>query len=43
MENFKNAWKIYENKEKAYKISEKGKELIFKKGPNINTILEEII
>ncbi len=42
IEDFIRAWNIYKNKEKSYKISEKGKELDFKKEPNINTILKEL-
>ena len=42
IEDFTKAWNIYMNKEKSYKISDKGKELIFKKDPNINTILKNL-
>ena len=42
MEDFIKAWNIYKNKEKSYKILEKGKELIFKKDPNINTIIKKL-
>ncbi len=41
--NFLKAWNIYKNKEKSYKILDKDKELIFKKDPNIKTILKKII
>ena len=36
------AWEIYKNKEKSYKNFDKGNELIFKKDPDINTILKNI-
>ena len=42
IEDFIKAWNIYEKKEKSYKISGKGKELIFKKDANINTILNKL-
>ena len=42
IEDFTKAWNIYMNKEKSFKISDKGKELIFKKDPNINTILKNL-
>ena len=42
VEDFKKAWEIYKNKEKSYKISGQGKELIFKKDPNINSILKNL-
>ena len=42
LEDFIKAWNIYEKKEKSYKISGKGKELIFKKDANINTILNKL-
>tara|TARA_Y100001978_G_scaffold161910_1_gene148311 strand:- start:50 stop:637 length:588 start_codon:yes stop_codon:yes gene_type:complete len=40
IEDFIRAWDIYETKEKSYKILGKGKELIFTKDPDINTILK---
>ncbi len=40
-EDFLKAWNIYKNKEKFYKVLDKGKELIFKKDPNINIILKK--
>ncbi len=40
IEDFIRAWDIYETKEKSYKILGKGKELIFIKDPDINTILK---
>ena len=43
LEDFIKAWDIYINKEASYKISNNGKELIFKKHPDINTILKNII
>ena len=42
IEDFLKAWNIYENKEKSHKISGKGKELIFKKDPDINAILNQL-
>ena len=42
IEDFTKAWNIYENKEKSYKILDKSKELIFKKDPNIKTILNKL-
>ena len=42
IEDFIKAWNIYEKKEKSYKILGKGKELIFKKDPDINTILSKL-
>ncbi len=42
IENFLKAWNIYKNKEKYFRINKKGKELIFKKEPDINTILKEL-
>tara|TARA_Y100000589_G_scaffold111057_1_gene105565 strand:+ start:323 stop:928 length:606 start_codon:yes stop_codon:yes gene_type:complete len=42
IKDFIKAWDIYSKKEKSYKIIGKGKELIFKKDPNINTILKEL-
>tara|TARA_B100000212_G_scaffold911_1_gene627 strand:- start:362 stop:967 length:606 start_codon:yes stop_codon:yes gene_type:complete len=42
IDDFKKAWNIYMNKEKSYKILDKGKELIFKKDPNVNTILKKL-
>ncbi len=42
MEDFKKAWNIYQNKENSYEILDKRKELIFKKDPNIKTILEKL-
>ena len=41
--DFLKAWNIYKNKEKSYKIFDKGRELIFTKDPNINSILKKII
>ncbi len=40
LDDFTKAWDIYNKKEKTFKIIGKGKELIFKKDPNTNTILE---
>ena len=42
IEDFKKAWNIYKNKDKSYKTSGIGKELIFKKDPNINTIIQNL-
>ncbi len=42
IEDFLKAWNIYNNKEKFYKVLDKGKELIFKKDPNIKTILKKL-
>ena len=42
IEDFLKAWNIYKNKEKFYKVLDKGKELIFKKDPNIKTILKKL-
>ena len=42
IEDFIKAWNIYKKKEKNYKIFGKGKELIFKQEPNINTILKNL-
>ena len=42
IEEFKKAWDIYNKKEKSYKKNGLGKELIFKKDPNINTILQNL-
>ena len=42
LEDFLKAWNIYNNKEKFYKVLDKGKELIFKKDPNIKTILKKL-
>ena len=42
IKDFINAWNIYNNKEKSYKSLGKGKELIFKKDPNVNFILNEL-
>ena len=42
IEDFIKAWYIYKNKEKSYKVLGKGKELIFKKDANINTILNKL-
>ena len=42
LEDFIKAWNIYEKKEKSYKISGKGKELIFKKDADINSILNKL-
>ncbi len=42
MEEFIKAWNIYKNKENSYKILDKDKELIFKKDPNMNTILKKL-
>ena len=42
IEDFIKAWNIYEKKEKSYKISGKGKELIFKNDADINTILNKL-
>ena len=42
IEEFKKGWTIYQNKEKCYKILYKSKELIFKKEPNINSILKKL-
>ena len=43
IKDFKEAWNIYQNKEKSYKTNGKNKELIFKNEPNINLILKKII
>jgi len=43
IEDFIKAWNIYQNKEKSYQISDKGKELIFKKDPNTKTILKNYL
>ena len=42
IEDFLKAWNIYKNKENFYKVLDKGKELIFKKDPNINIILKKL-
>ena len=42
LEDFIKAWNIYEKKEKSYKISGKGKELIFKKDEDIDTIVNKL-
>ena len=42
IEDFLKAWNIYKNKENFYKVLDKGKELIFKKDPKINTILKKL-
>ena len=42
VEDFCKAWNIYKNKEKSYKNFDKGKEIIFKKDPNINIILKNL-
>ena len=42
IEDFIKAWNIYEKKEKSYKISGKGEELIFKKDADITTILNKL-
>ena len=42
IEDFLKAWNIYNNKEKFYKVLDKDKELIFKKDPNIKTILKKL-
>ena len=42
MKDFIKAWNIYENKEKSYKILGKGRELIFKKNPNVISILNQL-
>ena len=42
LEDFSKAWNIYKNKEKSYKTLDNGRELIFKKDPNINTILKKL-
>ncbi len=42
IEDFLKAWNIYKNKENFYKVLDKGKELIFKKDPNIKTILNKL-
>ena len=41
-DDFIKAWNIYKNKEKFYQISDKRKELIFKKDPNVKTILKKL-
>tara|TARA_Y100001978_G_scaffold179399_1_gene174206 strand:- start:103 stop:696 length:594 start_codon:yes stop_codon:yes gene_type:complete len=43
LEDFIKAWDIYINKEESYKILNNGKEIIFKKDPDIKTILKNII
>ena len=40
--DFIKAWNIYKNKEKSYKVLDKSKELIVKKDPNLNTILNKL-
>ena len=40
--DFIKAWNIYQTKEKFYKVIDKRRELIFKKDPNINTIIKKI-
>ena len=42
IENFKRAWNIYTKKDKSYKIFNKDKELIFKKDPDIDSILKKL-
>tara|TARA_B100000963_G_C22383877_1_gene561331 strand:- start:72 stop:674 length:603 start_codon:yes stop_codon:yes gene_type:complete len=42
LEDFIKAWNIYMKKEKSYKTLDETKELIFKKDPNINTILKKL-
>tara|TARA_Y100001978_G_scaffold99450_1_gene89012 strand:- start:20 stop:625 length:606 start_codon:yes stop_codon:yes gene_type:complete len=39
---FIKAWNIYKIKEKSFKNLDKGKELVFKKDPNIKTILKKL-
>jgi len=41
MKDFKQAWDIYKNKERYYKILGKGRELIFKNNPDVNSILNQ--
>ena len=42
IEDFLKAWDIYKKKEENYKILDKSRELIFKKDPNIKTILKNL-
>jgi len=42
IEDFIKAWDIYKKKEETYNILDKSRELIFKKDPNINTILKNL-
>ena len=42
LEDFSKAWNIYKNKAKSYKTLDNRRELIFKKDPNINTILKNL-
>ena len=42
MKDFMRAWIIYKNKEISYKILDKGRELIFKKDPNIDDIINQL-
>ena len=42
IEDFIKAWQIYKNKENLYKNLDNDKELIFKKNPNINTIIKKL-
>ena len=42
IQDFKKAWNIYEKKEKSYKILGKNKEIIFKKDPNVKSILNKL-
>ena len=42
IEDFLRGWDIYKNKEEFYKVLDKGKELIFRKDPNIRTIIRKL-
>jgi len=42
MNEFMRAWRIFNNKETSYKILDKGRELIFKKDPDVNVILNQL-
>ena len=42
IKDFMRAWSIYKNKKISYKILDKRRELIFKKEPNINVILNQL-
>ena len=42
IKDFLKAWNIYKNKEEFHEVLDKGKELVFKKDPNINIILKKL-
>ena len=42
IKDFNKAWNIYQNKERSFKVSDKNKEIIFIKDPNIKTIIEQL-